>query len=97
VGLVRALLNRTILSQIVKVVRSLMNQPKHLVYEYAGNICPSDVREDLAGNFDVPEPGSIIVHNGRWWKVLDAIREGPIRGVAVYRVILGRSVGQGRV
>lgn len=73
-----------------------MREPKHIVYEYAANVCASDVREDLTGNLEIPEPGSTIVHNGCWWKVLDAIREDPIQGVAVYRVILRRSVGRGR-
>ena len=73
-----------------------MREPKHIVYEYVGNLCPSDVKEDFAGDFLIPERESIIVHNGRWWKVVDAIQEAPIRGVSVYRVLLKRSVGGGR-
>jgi hypothetical protein len=74
-----------------------MKEPKHIVYEYAGNVCPSDVKEDLAGDIQVPEAGSVIVHNGYWWKVVETSKEGAKTDFAVYRVLLKRSVGHGRV
>jgi hypothetical protein len=73
-----------------------MKEPKHIVYEYAGNVSPSDAKDDLAGDLHVPEPGSVIVHNGYWWKVVETSKEEPIRNLAVYRVLLKRSVGRGR-
>lgn len=73
-----------------------MSKPKHIVYEYAGNARAADVKEDLAGNLELPAAGTMIVHNGCWWKVLDVIEAAQIDRVTVYRVILKRWAGHDR-
>ena len=72
-----------------------MKEPKQIVYRYVQDSNASDVKRDPKGEIAVPEEGSVIVHSGQWWRVVRVDRE--IQGqLPAYRVLLRRSVGQGR-
>ena len=73
-----------------------MKEPKHILYECAGNPREAEVKEDLEGNLELPAAGSIIVHNGCWWNVLDVIEAAKVDRMIVYRVILKRWPGHDR-
>jgi hypothetical protein len=74
-----------------------MKEPKQIVYEYVGNVLAPDVRNDLMGELHVPQAGTVIVHNGYWWKVIETSQATSTKGIAIYRVLLKRSLGNGRM
>jgi hypothetical protein len=91
VGFMGRYLKRRISARIVKVMRRLMKEPKQIVYEYVGNVLAPDVRNDLMGELHVPQAGTVIVHNGYWWKVIETSQTTSTKGIAIYRVLLKRS------